>query len=158
MKDAIEAVRVLEDRDDIDPKRIGLWGTSEGGMLTTQVAAQMKNVAFVINSSGFMMSLWQQVLYNIEAQLRADGFSRGEVADAVAFEKLGLQVMRTGERWEEFIEAQTSARQKKWWAAYFGSSAGFSSLANIRWQWDHVYNFDPLPVLISVDCPEQIRR
>lgn len=141
LKDAIEAVRFLADREDIDPKRIGLWGTSEGGMLTTQVAAQMKNVAFAINSSGFMMPLWQQVLYNIEAQLRADGFSRDDVADAVSFEKVSLQVMRT------------SARQKKWWAAYFGSSTGFSSLENIRWQWDHVYSFDPLPALKSVACP-----
>jgi hypothetical protein len=31
-----------------------LWGSSEGGMLTTQVAAKDKRIAFAINSSGFM--------------------------------------------------------------------------------------------------------
>jgi hypothetical protein len=37
--DALAAMRFLQERDDIDPKRIGFWGSSEGGMLTTQVAA-----------------------------------------------------------------------------------------------------------------------
>jgi hypothetical protein len=41
----------------------------------------------------------------------------------------------------------------KWWPAYFGSSTGYSSLESIRWQWDHVYSFDPLPALRSVACP-----
>ena len=91
LQDAVEAVRFLQAQDNIDPKRIGLWGTSEGGMLTTQVAARTKGIAFVINSSGFMMPLWEQVLYNIEAQLRADGFSRNDVTDAVNFEKLALK-------------------------------------------------------------------
>jgi uncharacterized protein len=67
LRDAMAAVGVLQARGDIDPRRVGLWGTSEGGMLATQVAAQIQTIAWVINSSGFMMPLWQQVLYNIEA-------------------------------------------------------------------------------------------
>jgi hypothetical protein len=36
--DALAAMRFLQQRADIDPKRIGFWGSSEGGMLTSQVA------------------------------------------------------------------------------------------------------------------------
>src|SRR6185503_9539490 len=36
--DALAALRFLQQREDIDPKRIGFWGSSEGGMLTMQVA------------------------------------------------------------------------------------------------------------------------
>ena len=39
LEDAVAAVRFLATRSDINPRKIGLWGTSEGGMLTTQVAA-----------------------------------------------------------------------------------------------------------------------
>jgi hypothetical protein len=36
------------------------------------------------------------VLYNIEAQLRTDGFLATEVAEAVKFESFAMEVMRTG--------------------------------------------------------------
>ncbi|HTF31477.1 MAG TPA: alpha/beta fold hydrolase, partial [Flavitalea sp.] len=52
--DALAAMRVLQQRKDIDPGKIGFWGSSEGGMLATQVAARSRRVAFAINSSGFM--------------------------------------------------------------------------------------------------------
>ena len=152
MRDAVAAVKFLKARGDISPNQIGLWGTSEGGMLTTHVAA-VESVAFAINSSGFMMPMWEQVLYNIEAQLRADGFAATEVADALKFESLALEVMRTGSRWDEYERAQAAALKTKWWSGYFGSSKGFSSLEGIRWQWDHVYRFDPLPALRAVTCP-----
>ena len=45
------------------------------------------------------MPVWEQVLYNIDAQLRADGFAATEVTDAVKFETLAIEVMRTGNRW-----------------------------------------------------------
>ncbi len=118
LNDAIEAIQFLETRSDIDPRQIGVWGTSEGGMLGTQVAARKPNVAFVINSSGFMMPLWEQVLYNIEAQLRADGFSAIEVNEAVRFETFAVEVMRTGDKWDEYERAQAAAIRTKWWSAY----------------------------------------
>jgi pimeloyl-ACP methyl ester carboxylesterase len=151
--DAIEAVRFLRTRSEIDSARIGLWGASEGGMLTTQVAARAKEVAFIINSSGFMVPLWQQVMFNIEALLKADGFSREDVAEAVAFEASAMRVMQTGDGWDAYSEAQTKAKETKWFKAYFGNSAGFSSLASLQRQWNFVYKFDPLPSLASVDCP-----
>lgn len=151
--DAIEAVRLLRTRPEIDPARIGVWGVSEGGMLATQVAAGSPDVAFAINSSGFMVPLWQQVLFNIEAQLKADGFSRQDVADAVRFETLAIRVMRSGEGWETFRAAQDLAKQSKWFAAYFGGSNGFGTLESLRRQWDSVYVFDPVPALKSIRCP-----
>ena len=87
-------------------------------MLSTQVAA-VEHVAFAINSSGFVMPLWEQVLYNIEAQLRADGFSAAEVAEAVKFETLAIEVMRTGHNWDDYQVEQAAVLQKKWWSAYF---------------------------------------
>jgi pimeloyl-ACP methyl ester carboxylesterase len=122
-------------------------------MLTTQVAARTNDVAFIINSSGFMVPLWQQVMFNIEASLKANGFSQQDVTEAIRFETFAMHVMQTGEGWDEYNEAQTKAKQTKWFTAYFGEGGGFSSLASLRRQWDYVYNFDPLPSLKSVHCP-----
>lgn len=151
--DALAAVRFLASRAEIDSGRIGLWGTSEGGMLTTQVAARSNQVAFIINSSGFMLPLWEQVMYNIEAQLRADGLPDDDVSDAIKFQRLATETMRTGEGWEIYAAALARARQTKWYAQYFGQSPGFSSLESLRRQWDYVYSFDPRPALKSVTCP-----
>jgi pimeloyl-ACP methyl ester carboxylesterase len=151
--DAIAAVRFLAQWPEIDAKRIGLWGTSEGGMLATQVAAQSKDVAFAIDSSGFMMPLWQQIIFNVGAQLRADGFAPSEVSEAVNYEQLLMTVGKTGEGWAELNEVQQRARQAKWWKAYMGDFNGFSSLESVRLQWTNTYSFDPVPALHNVSCP-----
>jgi uncharacterized protein len=150
--DAIAAVQFLKEQANINPRKVGLWGTSEGGMLSTVVASR-EPVAFAINSSGFMMPLWEQVLYNIGAQLSTDGFSASEVADAVRFETFAIDAMRAGDRWDEYSRAQVVAAQQKWWSAYFGEWKGFQSAEDLRWQWEHVYRFDPRPTLQRVKCP-----
>jgi hypothetical protein len=46
--DALAAVAFLESRKDIDPKKIGLCGHSEGAIIAPMVANQSKDVAFVV--------------------------------------------------------------------------------------------------------------
>ena len=78
-----------------------------------------------------------------------------DVDDAVRFQRLSLDVMKSGDGWEKFAEAQTAARGTKWWPAYPGSSTGYSSLESIQWQWDHVTAsirfqlYDPSPARFS---------
>jgi pimeloyl-ACP methyl ester carboxylesterase len=148
--DAVAAFQFLQGRSEIDPKMIGLWGSSEGGMLTTQVAARNGPVAFVIDSSGFMMPLVEQLLYKVRAQLQAKGFSAHDVLEAEAYQKQKLQVERTGEGYEQSEELRERAKGKKW---FFLFSDDPTSLGDMRWQWSHVYYFDPLPALKKVKCP-----
>jgi uncharacterized protein len=151
-KDAIAALRYLQGRPEIDPRKIGLWGSSEGGMLTTQVAARSRDAAFIINSSGFMGPLWRTILYQGEAGLRAGGASNADIGHALTFNKLWMRVCRTGKGYERFLEQRQVVRNDKkpwlfWW------SGGFTSLEQMRWDWDHILIFDPLPALRTVTCP-----
>lgn len=50
--DANAAVALLRARPDIDPKRVGLIGHSEGGVTGPRVAAADQNIAFVITLAG----------------------------------------------------------------------------------------------------------
>lgn len=43
-KDIIAAGRYLQTRDDVDPKRIGVWGLSYGGLLTAEALARNSDV------------------------------------------------------------------------------------------------------------------
>ncbi|RAJ02295.1 hypothetical protein LX64_03304 [Chitinophaga skermanii] len=51
-RDAQAAVNYLATRSDIDPKKIGLMGHSEGGVVAPMVAAEDKRVAFVVSLAG----------------------------------------------------------------------------------------------------------
>lgn len=151
VQDAIAAIHFLQSQEKIERDSVGLWGSSEGGMLTTQVASQTKDVAFIVNSSGFMMPLWKQMLYNREAELRADGFSKSDVADAVEFQELLFQTGRTGAGWDEIRKKQTRVQSSKWFPMFF--QAETPDLQTLRWRWQHVYSFDPLPAVGRVHCP-----
>jgi pimeloyl-ACP methyl ester carboxylesterase len=150
--DALAAMRMLQQDPAIDPKRIGFWGSSEGGMLSMQVAARSQDVAFAINSSGFMEPLWQTLRYQVTAIMRSEGTAQAQIDAEAAFVDLWLDVARTGQRWEEFRKAQQQITQsgRSW---IFESRGPFTSLQQLRWDWDHVLAFDPLPALQQVRCP-----
>lgn len=50
--DAIEAVRYLRYHEDIDADRIGLFGNSESGWFTPEIAYRSENIAFIFNRVG----------------------------------------------------------------------------------------------------------
>jgi pimeloyl-ACP methyl ester carboxylesterase len=51
-KDVEAGINYLKSRDDVDIKRIGLIGHSEGGMIAPMVAAHNKNVSFIVLLAG----------------------------------------------------------------------------------------------------------
>jgi pimeloyl-ACP methyl ester carboxylesterase len=150
--DALAALRVLQQHPDIDVKKIGVWGSSEGGMLATQIAAHSKDVAFAINSSGFMEPLWETLRYQATAIPRARGATAAELAEEAAFVEMWLDVARTGKGWEKFRAAQEqlNATGRSW---LFETRGPFTTLEQLRWDWTHVLTFDPLVALPIVRCP-----
>ena len=152
VEDALAGFRALQRHDGIDPKKIGVWGSSEGGMLATQVAARSRDVAFAIDSSGFMGPLWKTTLYQAAAIPRHYGASEKAVQESVAFTKQWLDVARTGKGWHAFVKRREEIRQKNKYLLSW-SSGDFTSLEQMRWYWDHTLSFSPLPALKNVTCP-----
>jgi hypothetical protein len=54
------------------------------------------------------------VLYNREAQLRADGFPASEVAEAVEYQKAVFRTGRTSAGWDEIKKKQAKIQGRKW--------------------------------------------
>jgi pimeloyl-ACP methyl ester carboxylesterase len=153
VNDALAAFRFLQQLKEINPREVGFWGSSEGGMLSTQVAARDRDVAFAIDSSGFMGPLWQTLLYQDGVMGRGSDITAPQVDEAVAFTKLWMRVARTGEGYELFLKKRGEAvREKKPWLLSW-TSADFTSLEQMRWDWDHILSFSPLPALTTVTCP-----
>ncbi len=153
LADALAALRFLQGRPEIDSRRIGFWGSSEGGMLATQAAARTNDVAFAINSSGFMGPLWKTILYQGEAMMRAAGKPEAEIAEASAFNRFWMDVARTGEGYDEFLARRDAIIRSGRTGWFFYMNGAFSSLAQMRWAWDHILTFDSLPALARVRRP-----
>jgi pimeloyl-ACP methyl ester carboxylesterase len=152
LRDALAVLGFLRQRPEIDPKVVGVWGSSEGGMLTTQVAARDKDLAFAINSSGFMGPLSQTLLYQIGTLMKAGGASAEQVKEAQQLATLWIRVSRSGRDFEKFrVELDKARKEKKPWVDIWFN--GQFTPEQIRWDWNHIASFDSLPALKKVTCP-----
>lgn len=152
VNDALAALRFLQTSKDIDPKRIGFWGSSEGGMVATQSAARSQDVAFAINSSGFMEPLWKTLESQVQPTLRSMGVEEDSIRQQLEFVQLWLQVARTGNGWDTFSseEKRLIEEQGSW---FFETRGKYSSVSEMQSDWDRILSFDPLPQLAQVKCP-----
>jgi hypothetical protein len=62
--DALAGVAFLKARRDIDPRRIGLFGNSQGGWIAPLAATRSSDVAFVITMSGPAVSVGEEIAYS----------------------------------------------------------------------------------------------
>ena len=118
-EDALAGLQYLQSRSDIRPKQIGLWGSSQAGWVMAKATSLSKEIAFIISVSagGSGYSVAQQELYNVETEMRANGFSEPEIDEVLATRRLLFEFVRTGEaqRYEAALEkAQQNPRLKDW--------------------------------------------
>jgi dienelactone hydrolase len=148
--EALAGIHYLQSRSEVNPKRVGLYGRSHGGIVAPLAASLSKDVAFVINVSGAGVPPYQQVTYQAEAQMRRDGFSETDIAEAIAYMNQKWEVARTGgEGWDRLQAATQRARDKKWFARVQPAT----KLADIVPSWKLEMDYDPMPALEKVKCP-----
>jgi dienelactone hydrolase len=146
-QDALAGVRMLRGRADIDPSAIGLHGVSLGGWVAPLAASRSRDVAYVVVESAPTLTPREHERLRVESQLRADAFPREDIARALAFMDLKLEVARTGEGWARL---QSLMDDRPAWLSYVNPP---SSLDSLRWHWDHVFGYDPIPVLERLRVP-----
>jgi dienelactone hydrolase len=72
--DAIAAVHFLSSRPGVDPKRIGIWGMSQGGFLAPRVA-QLVRASFVVSVSGPVEPIGEVAAWQDSVRVAHAGFS-----------------------------------------------------------------------------------
>lgn len=77
--DALAAVRLLRQRDEVDPERVGLWGISEGGGWVVPIAASRApdEVAFAVLVSAPTVSPMRQLMWQADGGLARLGAPAG---------------------------------------------------------------------------------
>jgi uncharacterized protein len=148
--DAIAAVRMLKADSRIDPKRVGIWGLSQGGWLALLAASRSTEPAFIVSVSAPLVTPDVQMMFRSINVLRVNGYSQAEIDQMTATRKAVDDYMRgSGDRAtaQRLVDA---AKMKPWFKfLYMGETVG--DRASSRWRKE--IEFDPLRTLDSIKVP-----
>lgn len=162
--DGLAAIAYLKTRKEIDTKRIGVWGLSQGGWLGPLAASRSADVAFVIAVSGPGVSPGEQMIVYYANELRAQGVPESDVREASAVRRDIWNYMSNGNGYEKVKKELEQSRTKPWYAqAKAQEDDSFGPLPrpaelnkqpahSVQWfKQEAVY--DPVPALRAVRVP-----
>lgn len=148
--DVEAAVGFLKTRKEINAKKIGLVGHSEGGMIAPMVAAKSKDIAFIVLLAGPGIGGSEILLSQLETLNRAAGLSEADVQLGNKFNKGAFDIVKNETIASEFEKKLTSYYQE------FKISKNIltSPLSQLSSPWFQFFmRHDPKPVLMAVKCP-----
>jgi uncharacterized protein len=114
--DGLGAIKYLKSRKEIDAKRIGVWGLSQGGWLGPLAASRSADVAFVIAVSGPGVSPGEQMIFYYANELREQGMDEGDVREASTVRRNIWSYMSSGLGYEKTKAELDEARTKRWYS------------------------------------------
>lgn len=148
--DAIAAVRSLKADRRIDPKRIGIWGLSQGGWIGPLAASRSTDVAFVIAVSAPVVTADVQMLFSSTNHLIANGHSQAEVDQMIATRKAVDDYMRGSGSREAAQKMIDAAKTQRWFKyTYMGETVRDRAVSG----WRREIENDPLKNLSAVTVP-----
>lgn len=110
--DWLAGVRMLRQRTDIDGKRIGVHGSSQGGWTAALMAAQSPDVAWIIVRAGSAAPVLDTMVHEIGWSVREAGMSR---ADALAAEAASRRLFAlSAAPWAQFDAYAAPLRSSPW--------------------------------------------
>jgi pimeloyl-ACP methyl ester carboxylesterase len=157
--DVIAGIEYLKGRKEIDPKRIGLIGHSEGGLIAPIVASRSADVAFIVLMAGPGIP-GEEILYLQAAAIaRVSGAAEAQIAENRKVQERMFEIIRTEkdpaaarERFaavrDELVAKVPEAQKAAATAQLNGSFTRISS----PW-FRYFLSYDPRPALQKVKCP-----
>jgi pimeloyl-ACP methyl ester carboxylesterase len=156
--DLIEAVRFLKTRKEVDPKKIGVYGHSQGGWVASLAAAVSGDISFLIVSCGGGVSIREQDLFNYSSNLRKQGYNDSTVASAIDFGRKLFTYLATEEGYGKVNEEYKKAIREPWFAFY--KAMGFSDqlpppsfLATPAFNFFKIIHYDPQSTMRALQVP-----
>ncbi|MBI5022152.1 MAG: alpha/beta fold hydrolase [Ignavibacteriales bacterium] len=104
-KDVESQLKYLLNRKEIDQKKIGLLGHSEGGIIAPFVASRSKDIAFMVLVAAPSVSGDKIILKQIELLSRAGGATDSDINQALELQKQVYKVVRENKGWDELRTA-----------------------------------------------------
>jgi uncharacterized protein len=160
--DVLAGVQFLKSRKDIDPKKIGLIGHSEGGMIAPMAAVQSRDVAFIVSLAGLGQTGDDVIQTQSRLLQRASGIDPDTIASAAALTKIINAIVKAQTDWKvieqevnaalaKALEPMTAAQRKNF-EPVASSVKGSMAIFKLPW-YRYFVTYDPAPVLKKVQVP-----
>jgi pimeloyl-ACP methyl ester carboxylesterase len=146
--DVVAAAKAMQKRPDISS--IGLYASSQAGWVAPIAASKSPLVSFIVCAACPMTPMPRQELIRTTYELRADGHSEAEVAQAVAYRKLLFQYLHDGSGLPQLERLDAEAKGARWYARFGGVPSRDAAL--VQW-WRINDAFDPAASWKQVRVP-----
>ncbi|HUJ60631.1 MAG TPA: alpha/beta hydrolase [Kofleriaceae bacterium] len=144
--DARAALALLRTRAEIDPARIGILGHSEGGIIAPMVAAQTRDVAFIVLWAGPALPMPEVDVQQTGDMMRAEGAPEAAVASEVSRERRVMAALATAHSEAELRAALRAISDDPAW---IDARVADTWSPWLRWYLD----YDPAATLAKLRCP-----
>jgi hypothetical protein len=164
--DTLAGVKFLQARQEIDRRRIGLMGHSEGGLVAPMLAARVPDVAFIILMSGPGQTGEQTMLAQSELVGRPAGRTDDQIRRNQEIQRKMFAAVRSGTGWDEAaamirseikagIDALPEAQRKAIGdVEKFADTQVKGQMDSVRTPWfKFLLDLDPVTALEKVRCP-----
>ena len=155
--DALCGIKFLKSRPEVDNKRIGLIGHSEGGVIAPLAAVESDDVAFIIMMAGTGIRGDQLLLKQNELISLASGIDKDEIARGLDLSRQlfgllledDLDADTTRSRMEAIVRASPDLPEGEEGDAEVARVIGELEIPWIHW----FVRYDPAPTIEKVTCP-----
>lgn len=147
--DWLAGVAMLKARGDIDPKRIGVHGSSQGGWTGPPMAVRSPDIAYVIVRAGSANTVIDTMVHEIGWSVREAGFSEADAKEAEAGSRRLFEL--AGASWAEFEAVSRPLKAKPW-----ANAAWVVHMTEKGWgrPWSKLNaSFNPAATLAKVKVP-----
>jgi hypothetical protein len=124
--DVVSAVDTIAERPEIDPRRIGLVGYSQGGWVAPLAASMSRRVHFVVVGYGMVESPAVEVRLETLQILRDRGVSEEDLQAARVLTDAAVAVVASGfdDGWERLDRLEREYRKETWFSELRGTVVG----------------------------------
>ncbi len=148
--DALAGLSYLKSRADINPRKIGVGGFSQGGWVSPLAAARSQDVAFVLVGSTPGITPDEQNDFNVESMLRGQKLPEEKIAAVISLRRRVSQFQHTGKGDQAALESEISHLRGEPW---FRNALLPEKLVPYDAESKSYILFDPAPVWEKVKAP-----
>lgn len=156
--DALAGIKFLQSRQEINSKKIGIIGHSEGGTIASIAASRSSDVAFIVSMAGAFENFEDVILDQILNQRRQQGIKDADIELERNWRKEIYSMAK------ENTDSATAA--KKLWELYFELPK--DEITRLNWPkgrqdaqikqvlnpwWRYILSLDNKAILMKVKCP-----
>ena len=152
--DAQAAVNYLKSRKEVDAKRVGIIGHSEGGILAAQIAVRADDLDWVVLLAAPATNGERTLLRQSELIARTGGLPEAQIARSQQFDRQAYAAVREEKNASRLEARLNDLIEKSGLNASMPPAALEAQLRLMTTPWFREYlDFDPAPLIAKIKCP-----